>query len=386
MVRDFFKAKRPWSEYKDSILRYYIEPYIPKVNQLRKPVLIIDCFAGPGQFDDGKPGSPVILTEAIKRWRDKGCNVSGEFIEAKPALFSKLKALLAPHDSYAIARPGTFEQHLPEIALKARHNTVFLYVDPYSVRSLVFDEMQKVYQQIKEAGSSVEVLLNFNVPIFMRWALAALKRHEEIPVFEDQAFESDTFGVDEANESVELSTLDAIAGGSYWREIAIESGLDFPSKLERFMKEYTRKMGASFKWIGWYGVKMKYEHQIPKYMLVYATRHPDGIQLMNDAMCKARRQFVQDQFPLDFTLFGPQDRRPAEELVDDDTLNSEVIELVPTSGTVTRKKIRLQVLEHHFCRYSSSDVNHAVGRLLKAGRIRCVAGKNRINDNDLLSR
>ena len=52
-MSDFFDAKRDWSRYKDFILGYYLEPYIPKVNTLGKPILVVDCFAGRGEFGDG---------------------------------------------------------------------------------------------------------------------------------------------------------------------------------------------------------------------------------------------------------------------------------------------------------------------------------------------
>src|ERR1700683_3193361 len=84
VTNDFFEAKRPWSKYKDFILGYYLDPYIPKVATLKKPILIVDCFAGCGRFGDGEPGSPLIIAPIIKKWRDKGISVSGEFIEAVP--------------------------------------------------------------------------------------------------------------------------------------------------------------------------------------------------------------------------------------------------------------------------------------------------------------
>ena len=49
-VRNIFKEKRPWSKYKDFILDYYLTPYIAKVKNLRRPILIIDCCAGPGKI------------------------------------------------------------------------------------------------------------------------------------------------------------------------------------------------------------------------------------------------------------------------------------------------------------------------------------------------
>jgi three-Cys-motif partner protein len=385
MVSDFFRAKRPWSQYKDLILGYYLEPYLAKVKELRRPVRIFDCFAGPGQFEDGKPGSPLIICAAIQNWREKGpWDISGAFIEADDEHFKRLENLLDQYKAFATPKHGTFEQHLPELAQLAQQNTVFLYVDPYSVRSLVFDPMYRVYEQIQKAGTSVEVLLNFNAPIFMRWGLAALKRHGqlgdvEIPVNED----AEEFGVDAPEESVELTTLNGIAGGDYWQAIAADGSLPFLQKLELFTSAYMKLMEGSFKWVRCYGVKSKYQHTIPKYYLIYATRHDDGIALMNDAVCKARREFVKDEFPQDGQLF---DTTPAGEVVDIQKLAQELLLAAPAQGTITRRELRLESMKQHFGRYSSQDYSKAVSELITKNGLFSETGKSRINDNVRLSR
>lgn len=159
MIDDFFRAKRRWSQYKDLILEYYLEPYIPKVHKLRRPILIVDCFAGPGKFEDRKPGLPLIICAAIKKWRAKGVDVRGIFIENKQEHFRNLKYLLQVYSDFAQPRLGSFETRLPELAELASRNTVFLYIDPYTVKSLLFGPMQRVYQQIQYVGASVEVLI-----------------------------------------------------------------------------------------------------------------------------------------------------------------------------------------------------------------------------------
>ena len=232
MTVDFFKAKRSWSRYKDLILGYYLDPYIPKVATLKKPILIVDCFAGCGRFADGEPGSPLIISSIIRKWRDKGINVAGEFIEADPSNFARLQESLTEDHDFAKTKHGTFDEHLPELAARAKQNTVFLYVDPYSVRGLVFVRMRSVYDQIRRASASVEVLLNFNVATFMRWGLAALKRHSDIPPEMDDP-EAD-YQADDPNENVEMSTLDGIAGGDWWRAIASDSTRLFIEKLVLF--------------------------------------------------------------------------------------------------------------------------------------------------------
>jgi three-Cys-motif partner protein len=61
---DFFKSKNSWSEIKDRLLGWYLRPYFQKLLTSRKPICYVDCFAGQGMFDDGKPGSPVIALQA----------------------------------------------------------------------------------------------------------------------------------------------------------------------------------------------------------------------------------------------------------------------------------------------------------------------------------
>lgn len=317
MDASFFSAKRPWSRYKDYLLRSYLEPYIPKVNRLGKPILIVDCFAGRGRFEDGSPGSPLIIAEAVRRWRDQNMPVSARCTEADPENFTALQEALQEHQAYVQTACGTFDETLPDLEREAKQNTVFLYVDPYTVKGLRFDRMQRVYDQIRASSSSVEVLMNFNVAIFMRWALAAVKRWAELP--DRDAFES---MADDPDERVEREELSEIAGGDYWIKIAEDPSLDFNEKLGRFLNEYTQRMLGSFRYVTRFSIKAKYDHAVPKYVMIFATRHRDGVRLMNDFMCQARRDFVREYVTSKVgqpTLF---DLTPAEEIVEPEDLDS----------------------------------------------------------------
>lgn len=86
----FFDKKRPWSQQKDNILGYYLHPYLTKVSQLRKPILLVDGFAGPGKFLDGKLGSPLILCRQAETARQRGAEVSVLCIERDEELFRRL--------------------------------------------------------------------------------------------------------------------------------------------------------------------------------------------------------------------------------------------------------------------------------------------------------
>lgn len=89
---DFFEGKRPWSIIKDQVLESYMSPYIAKVNRLGSPILLIDGYAGPGVFGDGKPGSPLIMCHAAEKYA-KG-NYRAIFINKDEHYHQKLEKVL----------------------------------------------------------------------------------------------------------------------------------------------------------------------------------------------------------------------------------------------------------------------------------------------------
>jgi three-Cys-motif partner protein len=64
---EFFRAKRHWSKIKDEILANYLVPYLKKVAKLGQRIVLVDGFAGPGLFEDGTKGSPLIICEQAER-------------------------------------------------------------------------------------------------------------------------------------------------------------------------------------------------------------------------------------------------------------------------------------------------------------------------------
>src|SRR4249920_586648 len=65
---EFFEGKRRWSEIKDEVLGNYMTPYLAKVNTRGQPILLIDGYAGPGIFEDGAAGSPLIICDKAEKW------------------------------------------------------------------------------------------------------------------------------------------------------------------------------------------------------------------------------------------------------------------------------------------------------------------------------
>jgi hypothetical protein len=157
----------------------------------------------------------------------------------------------------------------------------------------------------------------------------------------------------------------------------------FSDKLAAFVSEYMKRMLGPFQYVCTYWVKEKYHHQVPKYILIFATRSADGVDLMNDFMCQARRKFVASQFSKD-RLF---DATSEEELVDSTQLCEDIAAALKDAGhPLSRKDLRVSLLlRGYFTKLLRGEVNAAIGGLLKEGRVFSKTGRVRINDSVFLS-
>jgi three-Cys-motif partner protein len=373
---DFFAKKKEWSRVKDSLLKSYLEAYVPKVAYLEKPIVVVDCFAGAGKFGD-EPGSPLIIARIVKPWRDEGKNIRAEFIEADPNNFRRLQENVNGFHDCSDAIHGKFQDQLERLTELAKRNTVFLYVDPYTVRPLVFDRMKPVFDQIRKSGSSVEMLLNLNVPTFMRWGRSAVLRHQE----EVEDDEGADYLADDPNENVELAELDGIAGGDYWRKIARDPNLSFARRVDAFTAEYRRRLNDPFAFVASYAVREKYANKVPKYVLVYCTRNEHGFELMNDGMFKARKEFLKESFPAG----GLFDLTPEHEIGDPIKLANDIVEILGNGKRLNRKAVRVEALKRHLGFFEKKEINGVITEQLKARKLFSERGKTSINDEVLLS-
>ncbi|HVO67220.1 MAG TPA: three-Cys-motif partner protein TcmP [Syntrophales bacterium] len=375
MVKDFFKNKREWSEYKDLILSYYLTPYLPKVCSLGRSVVVIDCFAGPGRFEDGKDGSPLIIAKAVSVLARKNKSVSARFIEERKKYYRKLEANILEFNDFCEAKPGTFESSVAEIGRLAKNNTVFVYIDPYGIKSLKFSLLASIYRYIQQ-GSSVEVLLNFNSPSFVRNGLASLK----VESLKKMEYDMNDEELSDIDRTMQPEDIDEIAGGDYWRAI-VRADLSFQEKEKMCVNKYMEEMARYFNGVCSYPIKEKYSHAVPKYRLIFGSRHPDALILMNDAVCTARDDFLMTEV-VDGFLF---DLRKDDERHDPLRLKSAIMDTARQIGTVERKDLIVKTLEMVFGEYKISEHKKKISEMLKEGTLFSLSGKSRINDRELLS-
>lgn len=273
-TKSFFGEKKAWSRIKDEVLQAYLPPYLAKVSKTKRPIIIADCFAGKGRFENDEPGSPLFIADAIAHQLSDALSpdIKGVLIEKK--YFEDLKRNI-PDYSWLTALEGDYEVHMGYFIrnYQPRDQNLLIYVDPYGIKSVLFSYFERLH---KKGFHTFELLLNLNIFGFLREGCRLLKKP-------DTETESPAFYEPDVNSP---ERLDEIAGGSYWREILEEyySGrIKMQEAEEHFIAQYCMKLKKIFRYVVNIPIKVKLNN-IPKYRLVFGTDHADGLLLMVDDM------------------------------------------------------------------------------------------------------
>jgi len=279
---------------------------LEKVSHRPGRILVADCFAGQGRFDDGSPGSPMLIAEAIQsRFGDKAV-AEARLVCIEKQYFKKLDAAINGF-TFVTSLNGCYEERMAHFLEKysPRGQNLFLYVDPYGIKSLRFEHFRDV---VKRGFGSVELMLNLNTFGFLREACRVLKGRElraEDVTQDAPAYERDV---------EDSGTLDAIIGGDYWRplvEAYFDGRMSFRQIEQQLGEGYCSQLRKVFRHVLAMPIKTSLSN-IPKYRIVHGTNHPHGMILMADSMCKRWGQFREEQrngqgvlFELDYATETP---------------------------------------------------------------------------------
>ncbi len=339
---DFYKQKREWSKIKDSLLRTYLAPYFQKLLWSNNPICYVDCFAGRGDFDDGSEGSPLIALnvrdDALSKTRNTGNKgIEMFFIETKYAAQLTQKVENYKVNGVANVIEGRFEDKIVDLLKDKNGYNVFLYIDPYGIRSLDFS----IFKQLNKYNfNTFEMLINFNSFGFFRAACSAMK----IDVGNEEAFQDfDEFDEDEFltayTPSKQKMLLNSVANGVYWQDIVREyNDVRDGYKAEEILSEnYKQQLKQYYKYVLDLPIRLKPD-QRPKYRMVHVCNHADGCYLMSENMIKRNEELV---------FYIQQDRQyvlfPDKSAVDGKSFTDEEIkEMVRSSVNATTDSIHIR--------------------------------------------
>lgn len=363
---DFFKGKRPWSVIKDNVLRDYMPAYLAKVGTLGRRILLVDGYAGPGIFEDGTKGSPVIICDSAET-RAMG-NYEAIFVNKDRGHHEKLSAVLE-HGGWsgpARALRGDAREIIGALPRALHDQTVFLYMDPFGPTGCEFSLLEPFLRR-DHGNASTEVVLTMSMPAMHRLATRLKLREGQ---------RSDQVLAGHHN------TLTRVLGGDYWKEVLWQDGCTAEEREWRLIEAYSARLRQYLPFAKYCPVRETQDSRI-KYFIVFASRHADALLLMNDSMAKAYHGHIHRQNyrgslweRVDWrSMRGPNDFA--------DELDGAIIAAVTQQEGQTRAQLWRNIVDKHFMLYTRAEYNQAVKRLIDSHRVRCPPDPRtrRLNDS-----
>lgn len=133
----------PHTEAKHRILKRYLQAWVPIMASQSRVLNIIDGFAGPGRYEGGDPGSPLIMLDAYLGHRDRQAmgpvKINYDFIEIDARrvvhLEGELAAIAIPGNVSVTVTRGAFDEvmdHWLSSVPKGRQLApTFAFIDPF---------------------------------------------------------------------------------------------------------------------------------------------------------------------------------------------------------------------------------------------------------------
>jgi three-Cys-motif partner protein len=351
-IDPFFRTKRSWSKVKDKIVGDYIVGYLKIVPQLRRPILIVDAFAGPGRFGDGSDGSPLIICNAIGERHASHAPMSCIFSDAHPAHRAALTENLATYIASGMCAPPYADcaeaiAHALELGMDS---TVFFYLDPFGIKELEFEMVRPIYD--RDTRHSTEALINFSFRTFMRmsgnWNYA------------DSASE-----ISAKVKQGKIETLNRVMGGDYWRGIITDPSLDGIAREDALMNAYRDRVREYLPHAYTIPVKEQTDDytvpgdELAHYHLIFATRSPRAVVLMNDVARNALEPYLR-QFK-DGLLFDLTPER--YQSADRNFVKTAIVDSV-RARPLTRPDIYDAVIPEFFMHYRVKDYRAMIDELV----------------------
>jgi three-Cys-motif partner protein len=249
----------PHTRAKHAILRGYLDAWLPIMGSWNRGLLVIDGFAGPGRYEDGEDGSPIIALKAALEHRLRpSARLVYLFIEEnrerKESLDREITALALPPNFAVHTHLGRFDETLNGVLDEVAHEGMrllptFAFVDPCGWSQTPFRTIERLLTRHR-----AEVLINFMYEEINRFIL--VPEH--------------------------AASFDHLFGTPEWRGIASMSGA---AERRRFIRDlYGRQLrtraGARFV----RSFEMRNDKGATDYFLYFATSDQTGLAKMKEAM------------------------------------------------------------------------------------------------------
>jgi len=258
-------VKDPHTDAKHRILEEYLKAWFPILSRYHKRVIYIDGFAGPGIYEAGKMGSPIIALQCLMNHSLNLCQKGTEFV----FIFIESDAKRADTLREVIAK--TF----PKIP-----DTVKIYIEHGDFETTMkglLDTIEKNNKNLAPTFAFIDPFGYSGLPLYLIKRILAFERCE---VFINFAYDSVNRFIEAKDTREEL--FDNLFGTHEWRTIR---EIKDPEKRNRELTAlYTKQLQTSSKYIR----SFEMENNMKKitYYLYFATNQIKGFEEMKKAMWK----------------------------------------------------------------------------------------------------
>ena len=259
-VKETIWEAQPHTIAKHEILRRYLNAWFPIMGRHHGRIIYIDGFAGPGIYENGEPGSPIIALQCALGHRNPlWKEIIFRFIEQRQDRCDKLESLIGGLEGARAfdhrVVPGVFAEAmtplLDDLQIRGFYQVpTFAFIDPFGWVDVPFSIVARILEYPKS-----EVLITF--------MLDELKRF--------------------VGEKVLWNNLTVYFGNENWKPAIMLSGADREKHLIETYVENLKTL-ASAKYVRTFRM-INMRHQTD-YYLVYATKHIKGLDKMKESMWK----------------------------------------------------------------------------------------------------
>jgi three-Cys-motif partner protein len=280
---------------KHAILGRYLHVYASKTGTYSpgRRVVYFDGYAGPGRYEDGTAGSPLIAAKvargvaALRPSRQLDLFL----VEKDPDAAEQLRQVMAAEGKVPGAEPaihdGDAAKYLDLLLTACRGVPLFGFLDPYG-RGLPLQSLAKLMNRTRDAQGrpQTELLINFS-DIAVRRTGGRLTTQNPQP-----------------GDQARLGNLDEACGGDWWRDAYVAAG-STAAGVQAVVSGYRQRLERSTSSKSWCVPVRNRGHQEPRYYLVFLSRHPDGLWEFMEALSKAAQEWREF---IDKEEFGEADR------------------------------------------------------------------------------